>query len=92
MTQTDTPTTEQRYARIILARLAHRGPSTAAQLAGGGVPGVGSKSFAQAFALLTRGELVRCSASRPGGRNAQVPVFEVTLEGRNLAHHLPPPL
>jgi len=53
-TETSVLTTAQRTARLILARLAQRGPSTAAELAGGGIPRAETDSFAEAFGLLTR--------------------------------------
>lgn len=86
---TTTPTTEQRHARLILARLNRRGPSTAAELAGDGVPRVETDGFARAFALLTQGRLIRCTGTRQTGR-VPLPVFEVTGAGRRLAMHLPP--
>ena len=89
-TETSVSTTAQRTARLILARLAAGGPSTARDLSGDGVPRAETDSFAEAFGLLTRGGLVRCIETRPGVRGTSFPVFEVTLEGRQLARHLPP--
>ena len=89
-TETSTPTTEQRHARLILNRLAHRGPATLREVAGNGVPRPDTQAFGAAFALLTRGGLVTYVGDGPGPTRARVPLFAATNDGHALARHLPP--
>ena len=84
------PTPEQRIARLMLARLAHRGQCTPSELQGGGVPRTETKAFAASFSLLTKGGPARYVGDRGGPGRRRVPVFAATNDGHALARHLPP--
>ncbi len=85
------PTTEA-TARAILARLAHQGPSTIEDLEGPDTPRANTKAFSEAFAILTRGHLVRTVGYAQKPRSTVgPPIFEASDAGHHIASYLTPP-